>query len=149
MTVVKSLDTPSSAWNFDDTILTQISSAAYTEGVPEVGVTFMAPTSGRVVITIGGGLRDNGSNATRIFMAPQVFLGTDSSGTEILAPTVGQYGIGSAGEQAEFMYYSRTANLTGLTAGRVYYARVMYQTSNTPASPSADIACREIGVAPG
>jgi len=147
VTVVKSLDTPPAVGNFDDTVLVQISSASYTEGVPEVGVTFVAPTSGRVLITIGGGLRDNGANATRVFMAPQVFE-DDSDGTVVLSPTVGQYGIGSAGEQSEFMYYSRTSLLSDLTPGRVYYARVMHQTSNTPGSPTADIACREITVSP-
>lgn len=150
MTNVKAWDSPPSVSNYDDTILANVTTSAYFQGVPEVGVTFVAPTSGRVAITVGGGLRDNGSIASRIFLAPQVFT-ENSDGTEVLSPSVGPRGVSSLHEATDFMYISRTSLLTGLTAGNVYYARVMYSMSTqpvSPATPTADIASREIAVGP-
>ncbi|MFC7380897.1 hypothetical protein [Sphaerisporangium rhizosphaerae] len=147
MTNVKSLDVPPTVANYDDTLITNVASTTYLPGSPEVGVTFVAPTSGRVAITVGGGMRDNSANTVRIWMAPQVFA-ENSSGTEVLAPSVGPRGVGSLHETKEFMYVSRTSLLSGLTPGNVYYARIVYAMSSAPASPGTDIQGREIIVGP-
>lgn len=142
--VVYAADFPPSVYDSDDTSNLNISSTTYIAGTPEVGVVFTAPTTGRVELTIGGGLRDS-SGANRVHLSPQVFLGTSAAGTEILAPTVVTRGVGSPAESVNYMYYSRTTLLEGLTPGASYYARTMHKVSG---GATADIAARDISVAP-
>lgn len=117
--IVKAVDFPPTVTTIDDTQVLNLTNTSYSPGNPEVGVYFTAPTSGRVVITVGGGLRDN-SGDNRVFMSPQVFE-KNSSGSEILAPSVTNRGFGSIGESSEFMYASRSSLLEGLTPGQTYY----------------------------
>lgn len=144
---IMAVDTPPAVYTMDTTVLANLSDTSYTPGSPEVGVTFTAPTTGRVLLTIGGGLRNNGSNSDRVALAPQVFEGADATGTEVLAPTayrgISSEGITTAGD---FAYRGRTTLLDGLTAGQQYYARVMYIIFGSNAT--CDISARDILVAP-
>lgn len=142
--IVTSLDTPRTVWNQDTNAQTNISSTGYQVGTPEVGVFFLAPTSGRVLITVGGVHADN-TNDNRVFLSPQV-LETDMV-TEILAPSVDIYGWSTPGSNSTAMGGSRISMLEGLTPGKVYYARVMMSAEITT-SASADITAREIIVEP-
>ena len=138
------------AYNSDDTLITNIvaSTIAWVTGSPEIGVFFIAPLSGRVRITTGGGMRDNGvsPNIERVFIVPQIFE-EDSSGTEILAPS-SEKGIGSAAENPEFQYQSRVVMQEGLTPGRRYYTRIMYAVGVGTDPDTADIASRDLTVIP-
>lgn len=142
---VRSLDFPPSQTVTDDTTLTNLSVTSYTAGTPEVGVYFVAPTTGRVRLTIGGGSRDN-NGTDRVFISPQIFL-ENALGTEFLAPTVDR-GYGSDESSTEFQYGSRVTLVEGLTPGKIYYARVMYTISGTAPLDSADIASRDVTVIP-
>ncbi len=147
--IITGLDLPPAVYDSDDTLLLNLTVLDYTVGSPEVGVTFVAPTSGRVRLTVGGGLRDS-SAVDRVFLSPQVFRGSSSSGTEVLAPSVTIRGFGSTDKSNEFVYASRTSMLTGLTPGTTYYARVMYVVSPAAAAANAtaDIGFRDIAVVP-
>lgn len=138
---VRSLDFPPSQTQTDDTALANLSNTAYATGTPEVGTYFVAPTSGRIRLTIGGGFRDN-NGTDRVFLSPQIFL-DNSSGTEFLAPTVDR-GYGSDESSTEYQYASRVTLVEGLTPGKVYYARVMHAVSGSVPLDSADIAARDI-----
>ena len=146
-TTVKAGDTPPTVYSLDTTTISNISNTSYAAGSPEVGVTFVAPTTGRVLVTVGGGLRNNAANSDRVGLAPQIFE-TDSSGTEILAPTVfrgvASEGIATAGD---FAYRGRTTMVEDLTPGQQYYARVMYIKFGSAGS-TPDISARDILVAP-
>lgn len=133
---------------FDNTTNANLTNTTYAAGTPEVGTTFVAPQSGAVIVTVGAGVRNNAANADRVFIAPQIFLGTSSAGTQFLAPAVAQYGCGSGGGYTtdDYQYVCRTALVTGLTAGSTYYVRVMHETPS--GSGTADIAAREVTVAP-
>ena len=136
------------AWANDDTVIANITDTAYTTGSPEVGVFFVAPASGTVRLTVGGGFRDNGASALdRVFLSPQLFLGS-SAGTEVLAPSVTARGYGSAAENTDFQYGSRVSLITGLTAGELYYIRVQHLTSAGTDPDTADIAARDLIVIP-
>lgn len=153
---VKALDTPPTVQVGDATALSNITAPSYTAGSPEVGTTFTAPTSGRVLITVSGSLRNNGANDDRVFLTAQVFLGSNSSGTEVVAPTVTVFGISSAvgNANAGFQYLGRTSMLDGLTAGATYYVRTMHVesagTSGGGSNPfhTIDIGYRQVLVAP-
>lgn len=151
-TRITALDYPPAVQAFDATTIANITSTTYTNGSPEVGVTFMAPTTGRVLLTTGGGVRNNSANNDRVFIAPQIFLGTSSAGTEILAPSAPQYGISSGGGQTndDYQFHSRTSLITGLTPGATYYVRTMHaQVNNSGATSStSDLSGRSLVVVP-
>ena len=144
--VVRSL--PQTAYFQDDTTITQITSDVYITGAPEVGVFFIAPPSGTVRLTVGGGFRDNtGAVPDRIFLVPQLFVG-DSTGEEVLPPSVTVRGYGSVAENLEFQYGCRVSLIPGLTPGALYYIRAMYSITPGTGSDLADIAARDLIVIP-
>ncbi|MEU6781502.1 hypothetical protein ABZ912_20040 [Nonomuraea angiospora] len=144
---VKALDYPPAVWAQDTTAINNPSNSSYTAGSPEVSVTFVGPTSGRVLIVVGGGL-GNGAAGDRIFLSPEVRL-TNSSGAVVLSPSVTNRGFGSDIAASGFHYGSRESVLDGLTAGQVYFARVMYAVATSDAGASTqDITARDITVVP-
>lgn len=148
---VKALDFPPTVHASDTTAISNITQITYTAGSPEVGVTFIAPTTGRVLITTGGGVRNNAANADRLFIAPQVFLGSSSAGIEVLAPSVTLFGIGTSVGSANlsYQYLSRTEMLDNLTPGATYYVRAMYTVSpDTTNNNTCDLNTRAVLVAP-
>jgi hypothetical protein len=144
---VKALDFPPPKWAQDTTQINNPSSFTYTVGSPEVSVTFVAPTSGRVLIVVGGGA-GNSAGADRIFLSPEVRL-TNSSGAVVLTPSVTNRGWTSDNCAGGFVYGSRESVLEGLTPGQIYFARVLYSVATGDAGAStADIAARDITVVP-
>ncbi|WP_433519035.1 hypothetical protein ACQP2T_28060 [Nonomuraea sp. CA-143628] len=141
--LVTAVDMPPSVWAFDDTRISDISSTAYISGSPLVSLYFIAPTSGRVLLTVGGGLQDS-STANRVHLAP-VVREDGPNGTAVLAADVVARGIGCTDQTTSFMYLSRTTLLTGLTPGRTYYAHTAYKVSG---GTSGDIQSRDITVVP-
>lgn len=151
-TRILAMDTPPVVSAYDATGIANITSTVYIAGSPEVGVTFMAPTTGRILLTCGGGVRNNGANNDRVFIAPQIFLGTSSAGTEILAPSAPQFGISSGGGFTgdNYQYLSRTSLVAGLIPGSTYYVRTMHvQVNNTGVTSStSDLQSRSLVVVP-
>jgi hypothetical protein len=144
---VRAIDYPPAKWSQDATAINNPTSASYITGSPEVSVTFIAPTSGRVLLVVGGGL-GNAAAGDRIFLSPEVRL-TNSSGALVLSPSVTNRGFGSDSCSAGFHYGSRESVLEGLTPGTLYYAVVKYAVATSDAGASTqDIACRDITVAP-
>lgn len=143
---VKALDFPVPVWDQDTTTISNSTSTSYTAGSPVVSVTFDAPTSGRVLIVVGGGA-GNSAGADRIFLSPQVRL-TDSSGDVVLSPSVISRGWASDMCSSGHVYGSRESVLEGLTPGQQYYAQVMYVVAADPGGQTADISARDITVVP-
>lgn len=140
---ISSADFPPAVWASDTTSNNNQSSTTYIPGTPTVATTFTAPTSGAVLLTVGGAGSDNGgTNAVNI--APEVRVGS-VAGAVVLAADVTTRGIGTPGEVANPIYRSRTTLLTGLTPGATYYARAMHRVSG---GSTADIPVREIMVTP-
>lgn len=143
---VRALDYPPAVWAQDTTAINNPSNASYTTGSPAVEVTFVAPTSGRVLLIVGGGL-GNSAGADRIFLSP-IVRETNSSGDVVLTPSVTNRGFGSDNASVGPHYGSRESVLEGLTPGQAYYAAVQYAVATGDAgSSAADINCREIIVA--
>jgi hypothetical protein len=144
---VRALDYPPPVWAQDTTQINNPNNAGYITGSPEVSVTFIAPTSGRVLIIVGGGL-GNGAGGDRVFLSPEVRL-TNSSGALVLSPSVTNRGFGSDIAAGAFHYGSRESVLDGLTPGQLHYAVVKYavQTGDAGAT-TQDIAARDITVVP-
>jgi hypothetical protein len=144
---VQAVDYPPAVWAQDTTQINNPNNSSYITGTPEVSVTFTAPTSGRVLMVVGGGL-GNGAGGDRIFLSPEVRL-TNSSGALVLAPSVTNRGFASDICAGQFHYGSRESILDGLTPGQVYYAVVKYVVAiNDAGASTQDIACRDITVVP-
>ncbi|MEU8362312.1 hypothetical protein AB0C27_40470 [Nonomuraea sp. NPDC048882] len=131
------------AFVHDDTMVANIGHTSYAPGSPEVGVYFIGPPSGRVRLTIGGGFRDNGASADRIFLSPELFL-ENSAGTQVLAPSVTFRGYLSVAQDTEFQYGSRVSMIEGLTPGQLYYLRTAHLATPGTDPDSADIAARDL-----
>lgn len=143
---VKALDYPPAVWSQDTTTISNPTNTAYAAGTPSVSLTFTAPTSGRVLIIIGGGC-GNSATADRIFMSPEVRL-TSVAGAVVLSPSVTNRGWTSDMCSSGHAYGSRESVLEGLTPGQVYFARVMHAVATDAGAQTADIAARDITVAP-
>ncbi|MGI5285239.1 hypothetical protein ACQEVF_25385 [Nonomuraea polychroma] len=136
------------AFVHDDTTQVDLTNTSYATGSPEVGVFFVAPPSGRVRLTIGGGFRDNGGSARdRVFLSPNLFR-DNSEGTEVLAASVTLRGYLSVAADTEFQYGCRVSLIEDMTPGQLYYLRTMQLTSGGTDPDTADIAARDIIVIP-
>lgn len=140
---VAGTDFPPAVYAFDDTRQSDISSTDYISGSPLVSVYFVAPESGRVVLTIGGGLQDS-SAANRVHLAP-VVREDGPSGDAVVSANVVTRGIGCPEQTTSFTYLSRTTLVTGLEPGRTYYAHTAHKVSG---GTSGDIASRDLTVVP-
>lgn len=143
---MKALDWPPAVWSQDTTQINNPTNTSYITGSPEVSVTFIAPTSGRVLLVVGGGL-GNSAGSDRIALSPEV-RETNSSGTLILSATVTERGYSAENQSVGFHYGSRESVLDGLSPGQVYYAAVKYIVFADPGAQTGDIAAREIIVVP-
>lgn len=136
-------DFPQTKGASDSTTQSGISSTTYVAGSPTVETTFVAPTSGRVLLSVGAGMRDD-TSTNRVHVAPQIRQDT-SGGTIVFSADVSLRGVGSSGASAGYEYHSRTTLLTGLEPGRTYHAQVLHKVSG---GTTADIAVREIVLFP-
>ena len=142
-------DLPPTAYDQDWTVIANLTSTAYVAsqtGVPEVGVNFTAPTSGRVLVCIGVGARNNAANTDRSIVT--YILYEDSSSGAVVTAASAYSGITSCGHGSatDFRYGSGYMMEEGLTPGRNYYCQVVYRT--TAGSGTVDIASRDITVMP-
>lgn len=147
-TPVRAVDFPRSMQALDRTTQLNITDTSYVTGTPEVAVRFQAPTSGRVAVTVGGGIRNNSATSTRIWIAFIVYEGDPADGNTIATEEV-KYGISNhaiSDASDDYQYHTKTSMLQGLTPGTWYYARVKHKVTAAVGSP--DIASRQITVFP-
>lgn len=137
---------PESVTVTESTDQLNITSTSYTAGSPECGVTFVAPRTGRVGIALSAEMRNQDTGGNRVLVAPEVYLGTSSAGTLVLAPTVAR-GVSTTGDTtaSEFMNHGNFSMLDGLTAGATYFVRVMHQVTG---GTTNDIGERRLVVIP-
>jgi hypothetical protein len=147
ITVVPAPANAVTAFNSDSQL--NIASATYAAGSPEMGVQFTAPPSGKILLAVSGGGRDN-TNNDRVFVAPQIFRGTSAAGTLVLSPSDGEYAWSSFGESSGYMYGSRVSVVSGLQAGQTHYVRTMHKAMDSAgaANGSADLTIRGVVVVP-
>lgn len=143
-TVIKALDFPPTVKATDSTSISNISTTTYTAGSPVVATAFMAPTSGKVKLIVSTIGRDNGAGNERLYVAPQVYLGTDATGTLILSPAT-RYTVSTMGEASNYHAQEKVGVLDGLDAGSSYYVRVMYRVT---AGTTVDCIYRGVIVVP-
>lgn len=140
-------DMPPSVSDQDWSTIANITTTSYVTGSPEVGVNFMAPTSGRVLTAIGCGIRNNSAaNADRGIVTYIVY--EDSSDGDIVEAASAFNGVTSNGTALaeEFHYVGGFNMIQNLTPGRNYYLQVVHRV--TIGSGTVDIASRDVTVIP-
>lgn len=139
-------DMPPSVYDQDWTQQSNLTSASYGIGSPEVGVNFTAPTSGRVLISIGCGIRNNSTDLEGGVVT--YILYEDSANGVVVTAAAANNGVMSMRTtlSQEFHYVGGFNMEEGLTPGKNYYAQVVHRRVNTFAT--VDIASRDISVIP-
>jgi hypothetical protein len=129
--------------NTDQLNITSTSSIA---GTPECSTTFVAPMSGRVGICVAAEMRNDDTAGNRVFVQPQVYLGTSSAGTLVLAVAVTR-GVSTTGDTtaSQFMTHGNMTMLEGLTGGSTYFVRTMHRVDG---GTTNDIGHRRLIVIP-
>lgn len=142
---IKALDFTAAVGATDSTLHSNIGTTPVA-GSPELSVVFTAPSSGKVLITVGGSIGDDTGSNTIGIIDYEVRLGTNNSGLLI-------HGTGSlhrrcniaAGDIAgQTQELGRASLITGLTPGASYFVRTMhYSYTGTP-----DLYARQLVVQP-
>lgn len=143
---VYGVDFPPSQFDQDWTAISNITSTSYIVGPTEVAVTVTAPTSGRVLVSVAGGIRNNAATAERAIITYQIF--EDSANGALFSAALDDRGVKSCGIAAvqEFQYHGNVDLIEDLTPGRSYYFQVVY--TSILGAGTVDISSREILVIP-
>jgi hypothetical protein len=123
-----------------------ITSTTWVVGSPEVGVTFTAPSSGRVCVCLHA-LATQQAAGDRVFVEYRIYLGTSTSGT--LFQTNDSFnGISSSGSTSGTSEFSKghMSLVEGLTPGSTYYAVIGHLIEG--AGTTSDVNGRRIIVFP-
>jgi hypothetical protein len=148
---ISALDAPPTQHAFSGVTQENISSAMFVPGSPEVSCTFVAPTSGRVLVAVGGGLRDNGGT-NRVHLGLEL-REDDASGALLMQAAAARNSWTNASTNtANYQYGSRILLLpldadgfaTALTPGATYFARAMHSING---GSTGDITFRDLTVA--
>lgn len=146
---VYGVDMPPTAFDQDWTVIANIASSSYAASqtdVPEVGVAFQAATSGRALLCLSAGVRNNAATNERVVVSYKLYEDSSSGNNTVAASADnGIISIGVASSQ-EFQYLCTYDLLSGLTPGRQYYAQVVYRSIN--AAGTGDISSRQITIIP-
>jgi hypothetical protein len=130
--VIRAVDAPPAVHAFDSTTQTNLGSA-FAPGSPDVSLTFTAPTSGRVMVVVSGGIRTNGSSGARGVLAPEI-REDDASGNIVQGSVTSVNAwTNSAFNTSNYQYGSRVtlapistngSFIMALRPGRTYFARL-------------------------
>lgn len=143
---VYGLDFPPSQYDQDWTVIPNIATTTYVAGTPEVAVAVTAPSSGKLFVCLGCGIRNDAATAESGYVTYQVF--EDSVNGALYQAANDDYGVRSTGiaQSQEYMYHGNMSLVTGLTPGRSYYFQVVHKSAL--GNSTADIAARDILVIP-
>lgn len=146
-TRVKAVDFPRAAQVTDQTSQLNMTNTTYSTGDPEVAVRVMAPSSGRVLVVVAAGIRNNtAANQDRVFVSFRVFEG-DPADNDLYQTEEVKLGLSNTAAGADdYSYGGHGTMVQGLTPGTYYYFQVRHRT--TLGSGTADISNRSILVTP-
>ena len=143
--LIRGVDWPPTQFAQDDESQLDITATAATPGNPDVAVYFVAPTSGRVLLTVGGSARDKPSGTNRVFLNPALYERDENGPVVFDGDTVVQRGFGSPPDATEYWYGSRHTIAGNLTPRRTYFVRVNQWVDG---GATADAGVRELSVEP-
>ncbi len=140
--IVRALDTPPTQSDVQGTTVTTTSTTFTTSGA-SCAVTFTAPTTGRVKITVSARMISTGASAGALIGAETREGSTVGSGTVVESASAAN---GPSNYGTTFARSGTSHVLGGLTPGSVYNSRTLMSSSS--GSETASFANREIIVEP-
>lgn len=141
---IKAVDRPAATYKRDPTTQANQSNTTFQTGSPVVDVTFTAPTSGRVLLVLGTGARDNAGSGNHARVSAEIYEGADATGTLVFSPAHAR-SVTPMDSATDYQHVSAAYMVTALTPGATHYARVMHEVSG---GTSIDITVRDIGIIP-
>lgn len=143
---VYGVDFPSSQYDYDWTPITNVTSTTYITGAVEVAVTVTAPTSGKLFVCMGCGIRNNAATAERAIVSYRIF--EDSPDGALISAGIDDRGVKSCGiaQSQEYQYHGNMDLVTGLEPGKSYYFQMVHLS--LLGAGTVDIASRNILVIP-
>lgn len=146
MTQVRGLDTPVTVWRQDNTLQANVSGVGGVSnaGTPECRVSFLAPSSGRVLLIYGGQARDSGGT-------DEAHIVAWIQEPDFTTPSGGQmnnrYSFAVSPPESQYICGSQMMVFGGLEPGREYVASA--RVGNIAgAGATIDFAVREVIVVP-
>jgi hypothetical protein len=145
--IIRAADFDGYASDYESTDETNFNSTSYTLGGTTVGTTFTAPTSGRVMVTVGARVRLNSATAVNVLVTAEVRTGgVIGSGTQV-HPATDDYAVEIGQTANDRVGSDRTIPITGLTPGDTYNVSVWHRNATSAAS-AASIFARTVTVVP-
>lgn len=143
---VYGIDFPPSGYDYDWTPITNVTSTLYIAGDVEVAVSVTAPSSGRVLVCMGCGIRNNAATAERAIVTYRIF--EDSPDGALFSEPLDDRGVKSCGiaQSQEYQYHGNMDLVSGLTPGKSYYFQIVHLS--LLGDGTVDIASRNILVIP-
>lgn len=143
---VKALDFPRAQQMYLQTNISNVSATTYAPGAPEVAVRFLAPSTGRVAVSVSGGVSNNGANADRMLLTYRILEGDPNNGV-VIQDGDSKRGVSNAGTGGENNQFAGHVTMVdGLTPGTYYYAQLVHRT--VTGAGTADLTHRVITVWP-
>jgi hypothetical protein len=139
-------DFPPSQFDQDWSMISNVAETTYTVGSPEVAVAVTAPSSGKLFVCLGCGIRNDAATAESGYVSFQIF--EDSPNGALYQAASDDQGVRSCGIAASqaVQYHGNMALITGLEPGRAYYFQVVHKSAL--GNSTVDIASRNILVTP-
>jgi len=139
-------DMPPAQFDLDWTTISNITTTSYITGTPSVGVTFTAPSSGRVLVAIGCGIRNNAATTERAIVTFAIL--EDNIDGVVHTAVDGASGVMSQGVplSQDFTYMGSLKMVSDLTPGKGYLCQVYYRS--TAGAGTVDISSRDVSVIP-
>jgi hypothetical protein len=129
----------------DTTDVTNFNSTSFTLGTPTVGVAFIAPTSGNVLIHWGGKAILNSATGVRVLLSNEVRTGSTVGSGSVVASTDDDWAVEIGQAANARVGASRTRPITGLTAGVAYNVSLWHRNQTSVAS-AGTIFARDVTV---
>lgn len=130
---VLALDGMPAELDADETTQLNNTNTAFEPKAPEVSVIFEAPTSGKVLTIVGGGLQP-GSGGNRIHLAPETRK-NDLNGTIVQPPSISRNSWTSIGAaMTNYQYGCQVDLIENLEPGQPYFSRAMISVSGSAGS---------------
>lgn len=143
---IKALDFAGYAATSSSTDETNFNSTTFTLGGSTTGVSFIAPTSGIVLVTFGGRIRLNSTTAVHVLLAAEVRTGSSIGSGTVIHAAADAWSL-NIGEQSanNRLSASKIIPVSGLTAGSTYNVSLWHRNSTSVAS-AGSIFDREVTV---
>lgn len=139
----RALDWPATVMAESTTTISNISSTSWQTGGPQVD--FVAPSSGRVLVTVSASLRDSSGN-NLVFLSPRIINATGGTAPPYVdGPNQGRFACSNLLPSAGYSYVSRTVLFDRLEPGELYTALTRHKVNG---GSSCDIDYRAVMVQP-